>query len=134
MLPWTGAAFFRMLSCTTADVLWFRARSITPLCLRKSLVYGSIFCLVGFLWGLCLFIYLFGGLFWFFSGKVNFLNICKYLFSKKNSVSQSSIVQIQAYKGKLQFFKTTHPIQDPAGITFFSSLEHGFFNKRVGGV
>lgn len=52
------------------------------------------------------------------------------MFSKKMSVSQSSIAQVQVCKGKLQIFKTTHPIQDPAGITFFSSIKYGVFIKE----
>lgn len=63
MVPWTGAVFFRKLLCSSADVLWYRTRSIAPPCLRNNWVWDNFF-------------------FFFFKGKANCLNRCMDLFSK----------------------------------------------------
>lgn len=111
MLLWTGAVFFRKLPCSTADVLWYRTRSITPLCLRNN-------------WGLDQFFFWVGRL-------IAWTDVCMCL--AKMSVSETNIVQVQVYKGKLQFFQTTHPTQDSSGITVIydhSSHQESIFKKK----
>lgn len=99
MLPWTGAVFFTKLSCTAADVLWFRSRSIAPLCLRKNLVLGSIFWLVGFCGVfICLLVL---GFLLVFSGEANFLNRCS---GKKSMLVRVALSKYKYVKGSYNFF------------------------------